>query len=280
MKYKLTTIAIIIVLLACFIIDFSLKNWEKNDRVIEHDIHWYYAYLPAQFIYDDIKLIKSDYRFDKNYYLFWTVNADGKIIIKTTMGMSILYAPFFFVAHALASVSNYPENGFSEPYKFLLLISAIFYLFIGLDFLKKILRHYQFSDIHIAITILLIGLGTNLLAYSSQTAPMPHVYIFCLFSIFIYYTIKWYQFQSIKNTLILGLLLGLISLIRPSNLIIFIFFVFYGVSNWAELKQRLIFFKNNCFLLNVIFIFTFLVWIPQFLYWKMVTGNYIFYSYT
>ncbi|PIP53848.1 MAG: hypothetical protein COX07_08495, partial [Bacteroidetes bacterium CG23_combo_of_CG06-09_8_20_14_all_32_9] len=217
MKYKLTTIAIIIVLLACFIIDFDLKNWRKNDRVIEHDIHWYYAYLPAQFIYDDIKLIKSDYRFDENYYLFWTVNADGKIIIKTTMGMSILYAPFFFVAHALASVSNYPENGFSEPYKFFLLISAIFYLFIGLDFLKKILRHYQFSDIHIAITILLIGLGTNLLAYSSQTAPMPHVYIFCLFSIFIYYTIKWYQFQSIKNTLILGLLLGLISLIRPSN---------------------------------------------------------------
>ena len=141
------------------------------------------------------------------------------------MGMSILYSPFFFVAHAFALATDYPEDGFSEPYKVFLLLSAIFYLFIGLDFLRKILRHYQFSDSIIAIVILLLGLGTNLLCYSSQSGPMSHVYSFCLFAIFIYYTIKWYERQSAKNTLLLGISFGMITLVRPSNTVIIIFFL-------------------------------------------------------
>ena len=52
-------------------------------------------------------------------------------MIKMTMGMSILYSPFFFVAHGVALMSGYPEDGFSEPYKVFLLLSAIFYLFVG-----------------------------------------------------------------------------------------------------------------------------------------------------
>lgn len=259
----------------------GFKNWQKQERVIEWDIHWYYGYLPATFIYHDIELKKSDYRYSKDLYYFWTVNTpDGKRVIKTTMGLAILYAPFFFMAHGCALLLDYPAEGFSEPYKLFLLLSAIFYLLIGLDFLKKTLRHYSFSDTHIAITILLLGLGTNLLAYSSQSAPMPHVYNFCLFSVFIYYTIKWYEFHTIKNTLIIGLLLGIISLIRPSNAVIFIFFIFYGISTISELKQRMLFFIKECFLLNVIFFLAILVWIPQFLYWKAVTGNYLLYSYT
>ena len=33
------------------------------------------------------------------------------------------------------------------------------------------------------------------------------------------------------------------------------------------------------FQLFIIIFFAFLVWIPQLLYWKTVTGNYLFYSY-
>ncbi len=280
-KIQLSTIAIAIVVIACFVIDIGLKNWEKRDRVIEWDIHSHYAYLPAKFIYSDMHLKKSDYRLDENYYMFWPgTTPDGKKFIKTTMGMSILYAPFFFVAHAFTSFTDYPDNGFSEPYKIFLLLSSVFYLFIGLDFLRKILKHYNFSDAHTALTLLLVGLGTNLLCYASQSAPMPHVYNFFLFAVFIFYTIKWYERQSIKNTIILGLVFGLICLIRPTNGLISVFFVFYGISNLADLKQRLSFLRREWFLINVIFFFAFVVWIPQFVYWKNVTGNYLFYAYT
>ncbi|MCE9539177.1 MAG: hypothetical protein K8R85_08165 [Bacteroidetes bacterium] len=232
MKLKLSSVAILIVVLACLTIDMGFKNWEKQQRVIEWDIHSYYAYLPAGWIYKDIHLTKSDYRFDDHYWLFWpNQTAEGKNVIKTTMGMAILYAPFFVVAHTITNLSDYPENGISEPYKFLLLMSTLFYLFVGLDFLKKILKHYKFSDLHTSITILLIGLGTNLTAYASQSAPMSHVYSFCLFAVFIYYTIEWYKSQTIKNTLIIGFSIGLISLIRPSNVIIMLFFTLYNITS-------------------------------------------------
>lgn len=279
-KIRLSTTSIIIVAIACFVIDFSLKNWEKYGRVIEHDVHGYYFYLPAQFIYHDIKLEK-DYQLRPNDHLFWpTTLSDGRKVNKTTMGLAILYAPFFFVGHFYAIISDHPANGFSEPYKVFLLLSTIFYLIIGLFFLRKVLRHFNFSEQIIAATILLLGLGTNLLCYSSQSATMPHAYNFCLFSVFIYFTIKWYTNPSNKHTIIIGLLLGLISLIRPTNALIFLFFTLYDISSWKEFKERLSLFRKKAFLLVQILFFAFLVWIPQFIYWKTVTGDFIFYSYT
>jgi hypothetical protein len=109
---------------------------------------------------------------------------------------------------------------------------------------------------------------------------MSHVYSFCVFAIFIYYTIKWYEERSIKNTLIIGLLFGLISLIRPTNAVIILFFILYGVSNFSEFKERVNFFLKKYFLVIIMAFCTFLVWVPQFLYWKTVTGHFICYSYT
>jgi hypothetical protein len=281
-KFSLSSIAIFIIALTCFIIDFDLKLWEKQDRVIEHDVHWYYSYLPSTFIYDDIKQEKSDYNFGDNYYLFWPIyTEDGKKVNKTTMGLSIMYSPFFFVAHAYTTYTeHYPANGFSEPYKLFLLFSAIFYLIIGLDFTRKILQHYQFSDKVIALTLLLIGMGTNLLCYSSQSATMSHAFNFCLFAIFFYYTIQWYAKSSIKHTIILGLTLGLISLVRPSNALIVLFFALYGISSLADFKERILFAKEKWFMILLMAIMSLLAWVPQFMYWKIATGHYLFYSYT
>jgi hypothetical protein len=281
MKLSLSNTAIVLVILACLLIDLKAKYWEQRDRVIEDDVHWYYGYLPATFIYDDIALVKSDYSFPNHYFYFWTVNtADGKKVIKTTMGLSVLYAPFFFTANYFAHVFNFPATGFSEIYKIFLLLSSVFYLFVGLDFLKKILLQYKFSDRITSITLLLTGLGTNLLFYSSLIGAMPHVYNFCLFAVFLWYTIKWYEHNSLKNTIILGLLFGLITLIRPSNVVILLIFALYGVTDLLSFKQRLSLFRKETFLLNILFVLAILVWVPQFLYWKKVTGNYILYSYT
>jgi hypothetical protein len=281
MKFSFSSLAIGLVAFACLLVDFSLKNWEKEDRVIEWDVHSYYGYLPEYFIYHDVKFEKSDYLFDYGNYLFWPVfTEDGKKVEKMTMGTAVLYSPFFFVAHVFASLTDYPEDGFSVPYKIFLLLSSVFYLIIGLDFLKKILNRYNFPDKIIAAVILLIGLGTNLLCYSSEQAPMSHVYSFCLFAIFIYYTIKWYEQQSIKNTVIIGLLSGLISLIRPTNAAIILFFILYGISNFTEFKERINLFFKKYFHIILMAFCTFLAWVPQFLYWKTVTGHYICYSYT
>lgn len=281
MRFSLSNSSIWLVLIAAIVIILSLQNWKKQDRVIEHDVHAYYEYLPLVFIYDDIKIEKSDYRYGDNYYFIWIshVSEKGVKVIKASCGLSILYAPFFFIAHGVALISEYPANGFSEPYKVFLLISTLFYLFIGLNFLKKILLSIGFNDKHSAITILTVGLGTNLLAYSSQSAPNPHTYNFALFAIFIYYTIKWFENQSYKNTIVLAFLLGLISLIRPSNIIIILFFIFYGISSFGDIKTRVLLFKKEFLKLIFFIVLPILVWSPQFWYWKIVSGNFLYYSY-
>tara|TARA_R110001592_G_scaffold89033_2_gene261936 strand:- start:2580 stop:4382 length:1803 start_codon:yes stop_codon:yes gene_type:complete len=281
-KHSFSTVSIIVVFLVALFIDIDLKLWKEQDRVIEHDVHGYYTYLPAIFIYDDIKLEKSDYRLGENYYMFWIshVTDDGVKMVKATSGMSMLYAPFFFVAHGIAKISDYPADGFSDPYKLFLLFSALFYLFLGLNYTKKILLEYNFSDKHIGVTILIIGVGTNFLAYASQSATMPHVYNYALFSMFIFYTIQWYKNYKLKDIFILGLLLGIISLVRPTNILIALFFILYNINSIHDVKERILLFKKEFVRLNLFFPLILIVWIPQFVYWKITSGSFIFYSYT
>ncbi len=273
--------AIVIVVFTAIIIDLSFQNWSKRHRVIEHDVHSYYYYLPAFFIYDDLKVEKDDYYLveDKFYYFWNQSDENGNKVAKMTCGLSILYSPFFFIAHAIALVFNLEASGFSEVYKILLLISSIFYLLIGLIVTTKILKLLRFSSITIFISILLLGLGTNLLAYSSQSAVNSHVYSFCLFAGFIYNTIVWFKKPNLYRTILLGLLFGLITLIRPSNGLIVLFFIFYEISSFSDIKHRFLFFIRHFGKIIAIVGLTFVVWMPQFWYWNMISGNWIYYSY-
>ena len=137
----------------------NLKKWkhaETNAKIITWDVTSYYGYLPAIFIHHDLSLdfIDTDGVDYAAKHQFWPerLNRDlerdpaGEIkVIKTTMGMSFMYAPFFFMAHGFAYLSKYESNGFSQPYEFFLVVSCLFYLFIGLFFLRKLLL-FTFSE--------------------------------------------------------------------------------------------------------------------------------------
>lgn len=277
MKNIFPNICIAIVCICSILIIFNLKNWEKRERVIEWDIHGYYGYLPAKFIYDDIKLEKSDYQFDSDYSLFWPIGVGGgKNAIHKTMGLSILYSPFFFAGHYVSKWLDFPLNGFSEPYKLFLLLSAVFYLFLGLELVRKTLLHLKFTEFHSGLTILILGLGTNMMAYSSQSAPMMHIYNFFLIAVFVYGTLKWFEHPEIKHSVLIGLSAGLISMIYFPNLIIAAFFLAAGYSKAGSLNEFLNFFKKHSLKFILILAAVLMVWIPQFLYWKIVTGKIIF----
>jgi hypothetical protein len=269
------TIYFCILLAAIFI--YSSKRWEKEKHVIEADVISYYAYLPATFIFHDIKLEKKE-TFEKG--IFWPeVTPDGAKVIKTTMGISVLYSPFFFVSHAYSKMMGYSSFGYSPVYKIGLLFSALFYFFIGLIFLRKVLKIY-FPEKITALILVAVALGTNLFYYVTREAAMPHVYNFFLFNVFIWGTIKWHQTPRPGRLLFLGALAGLITLARPSNIIILLFFFLYGVYSKDTFvrKIKMVFSQSHWFvLMGVVFI---AVWIPQLLYWKTLTGDFFFYSYT
>jgi len=258
---------------------FNVKYWNKENKVFYGDVISYYAYLPATFIYKDITLsFTENYKGEHKFIIYGKKTFTGIKAIKMTMGLSILYSPFFFLGHIGAKIFGYDSGGFSAPYIFALLMSCIFYLSIGLYFLRKILQHY-FSKIVTAITIVFIVFGTNLFFYSSFRAPVSHAYSFSLIAIFLYLTIKWHERSTLINTILLGLISGLITLIRPTNVIVLIFILLWGVSSKKEFIERLKYFIRNYYLILIMIGSFIIVLIPQLLYWKIVSGHFIYYSY-
>ena len=268
--------------LIIFIIIYSMFNvsyWKDEKKVITGDVIFYYAYLPSFFIYKDIALdFTNNYNKDNKYIIWGRETPTGKKVIKMTMGLSILWAPFFFMGHIAAGILNYDTGGYSAPYIFTLLMSCVFYLGIGLHFLRKILQKY-FSKIVTAITIAIIVFGTNLFFYSSFRATVTHAYSFSLIVVFLYLMIKWFKCKSIKNTILLGLILGLITLIRPSNIIVIIFLLLWNVKSGKELIERINYFIKHYYLILIMITAFIIVLTPQLLYWKYVTGHYFYYSY-
>ncbi len=108
---------------------------------------------------------------------------------------------------------------------------------------------------------------------------MAHIPLFFLYSLLIYLTIELYGNHKIKYLLIIGFTIGLITLIRPTDIICFFIPFLFNVTSFKTLVERINFFK---FLLKQTLLSFFAFWvvlIPQLIYWKIYTGHFIFNSY-
>ncbi len=271
-KRRFSLVLTFLIPLCALLVDMNLKKWRHDEKVISFDVHSYYGYLPAKFIFDDLKVEKSDYKYAEGQYWFWLKQYDsGKKAFDKTYGLSIMYAPFFAVAHQVANSFDYPLTGFSEPYQFFLLLSALFYFFIGLLYLRKLLLHYNFSEREIAITLLIVGLGTNLFCYASQSAPLPEVYLFALSALFAYATAKWHMNRKLKSIIIISATLSLMILIHLPLMLFALYFILYDVKKITDVGAK----KIPLYTLMIFVVLFVSSWIPQFNYWKMSLGSYL-----
>jgi hypothetical protein len=260
-------------------VNLNHERW-LSKKVIEQDIISYYAYLPAFFIENDLSLSfindTSQIHLNKRY---WPNKApNGKYVIKMSMGMALSYLPFFTLAHLYAKCFNFPTQGFSEPYQFAVLFSSLFYMLIGLLFLWKVLRMF-FEERVSLLCLFLICFGTNVFYYLTIGAGLSHTIGFTLMAAFLYYTIKWQHKPSIRTSSIIGLILGLLILVRPINVLAVIFFGLYNIGVFKlALKNRTSIIRNIVFL-GVIVVISALVFSPQMMYWKYASGQFLFNSY-
>ncbi|MEN8158183.1 MAG: hypothetical protein ABFS10_14620 [Bacteroidota bacterium] len=258
-------------------------HWTRDDGPNRGVIHWdiisYYSYLPATFIHGDVTLGFLDDKEFNNDNKFWPTRLEnGNRLILTSMGLSILYSPFFFMAHGLAPLFNKAPDGFSSIYQLFLVLSSLFYVMMGLLLLRRLLLKY-FTPLTTALTLLLVGLGTNLFFYTVHEGPMSHGYSFALITLFLTLVIKWYSQPTYRTSIWIGLVYGMIVLVRPSNIIVGILFLGWGVTGMKLVGQRgglLLKQYRHLLLMMVLFI---VPWIPQMVYWKVVTGSLLFNSY-
>lgn len=277
--FKLSLTVFLLSIFAVIYTDFNVSKWKTNKSVIVHDITQYNSYLPTLFIYKDLSLSyynANPEALGRGFYP--KITPIGKKAIMATYGMSLLYSPFFFVGNALAEPFGYEANGLTAPYQMALQFSSLFYFAIGLFFMRKTLMKY-FSDKVIALVMLATLFGSNLFFYVTGEAPMTHAFSFCLITLFLYVADKWVEKISIGSTIQLGLLVGLISLIRPTNIIVVTLLVLWKVTNFSDLKDRFFMLLKHWHFILLMIVFAFLVWVPQFIYWKWASGQYLYYSY-
>jgi hypothetical protein len=278
-KGRLSLIAVWIIILAIAYSNYYNKFWKEQGRIIAYDVISYYQYLPAAFVYHDLtmRFIEKDpASFTKKIWANKTET--GNYMGRMTMGLSVMYSPFFLTAHILAPSLGFEADGFSPPYRMALIIASITYLGLGLFLLRKLLKRY-FNDWPVALALVLTGLATNLYFYTVIEPTMSHAFSFCLFALFLVLMVRWLDRPSMAGGILLGLTTGLIILVRPSNGIIVLLIPLWEVGSMRDLRQRFIFIIGSWKKIVIMALVALLMVLPQLIYWKFVSGHWLNYTY-
>tara|TARA_B100000508_G_C11465832_1_gene282446 strand:- start:33815 stop:35161 length:1347 start_codon:yes stop_codon:yes gene_type:complete len=283
-KQHLPALATLFVLV--FILFFRFQYWSNNEsngyNATSWDAFGYYMYLPATFIYGDVKKLDWVKDVDKTYnvtggefYQVRKVENKDSYAGKYLTGVACMQLPYFIIGHLYAKSSHYKEDGFSAPYQYAILFGAILHVLIGLILLSKVLRRY-FSDQVVALTIVFIGLTTNLIQYTSIDGAMSHSFIFPLYSLLLYFTIKWHEIPRLKYAIAIGAIIGLATISRPTEFIMIFIPIFWNTTNKEErTKKWELVLKNRKHILFAM-LFGIIAMLPQFIYWKYATGSLIY----
>ena len=265
-----------------FILLSSFSGFERHIdlRVIEHDKALYYGYLPALFIYDDITLANPRKPINNDEVRIYAQSSGykDKKFIKMTCGVALANLPFFLLADIHCSITNEFKSGFTEPYHRWVGYGQLFYVFVGLFFLAAFLKKY-FDLKVVGITILTLTLATNLYQYTVRDPGMAHGYLFAFSCIFIFYLDKFWQTFKTKHAAIIGFIFGWMFLIRPTMIIYAPLILLWGLK-YSSLKDNYFFKKESIKHWLVLLATAFIPLIPQLIYWKLISGNFIYYSYT
>ncbi|MBK8087210.1 MAG: glycosyltransferase family 39 protein [Chitinophagaceae bacterium] len=265
---------------------FYYPKWSKpgSEATISWDVSGYYMYLPAAFIYKDLKKctfkdsILTKYQPSPDFQQAF-LHPSGNYVMKYPAGQAIMMLPFFIAAHLYAGFSDsFAADGFSYPYQLAISWGMLLAALIGIWYLRKILLEY-FSDKATAITLLIIVFATNYLNYAAIDGAMTHNSLFTLYCLLIWTTIRFYKQPSLLKALFIGCFVGWVTLIRPTEIISILIPLLWGISSFADSKQRLSFFLKEFRYVFAVTVGAAAFIFIQLLYWKWSSGDWIVYSY-
>src|SRR5690606_26512965 len=121
----------------------------------------------------------------------------------------------FGLGHLLAWCIGEPMDGFSPPYQWVLRLGVMLVFLVGLLILRHVLDK-MFNTWIATLTVLSIVAGTNLLDQGLTGQAMPHLTLFCFYSIILYLTYYWRSTSERRYILPLALALGMTTLVRPT----------------------------------------------------------------
>ncbi len=280
----------ILSLIACCIIGTVLLQYrvinsdictEKPLKVTEWDAFGYYMYLPAIGIYHDYKQLNWLNKIDEQYKVTggngWQAIKleDGNYTFKYLGGVALMQTPFFLIGHWIAKSSNYPPDGFSPPYQYALAFGVIFYCILAVFLLRSILLVY-FSDVVVSITLLMVCLATNFIQYAAVDNGQSHAYIFPLYTLVLYTTMRWHKKPGLFWASLTGWIIGLAMMSRPTEAIMLFIPLLWNTHNKDAAKDKWDLVREHKTHVVFIVLFGIIGILPQLIYWKLSTGSFIY----
>lgn len=280
---KLLTLVIALVLICGNLI---IDRWP--DTLFYGDSNGYYLHLVSFFINQDV----GDY--DETIRTLRAVNPAspdpredkfgvrlterGRRYIKYTLGVPVMEAPFFLLAHTYAkNAKRYEANGWSRPYFFIIGFATVFYVVWGFYLLAGVLKRY-FSEQTVWMVCLSLVLATNLF-YHTNYVIMSHGFLFFQHCLLIYLTVRFYEKPGFWRFFVVGTTVGLITLTRVPEGISALVPVVWGVVSWKSLRERVRFFLTSYRLVMAAILGFFVVFSLQLSYWYYVSGHLVFNPY-
>tara|TARA_R110002072_G_scaffold302097_2_gene483831 strand:- start:16245 stop:17975 length:1731 start_codon:yes stop_codon:yes gene_type:complete len=283
LKKYVSYISILVAVAVLVVTRFSsneLRN-EKEIKVTTWDAFGYYMYLPGTFIYNDVTelnwldKIEREYQVTGGFLYQANQQENGKYVFKYLGGVAVMQTPFFLLGHSIALNTEYKADGFSPPYQYSIAFGAIFYCFLGLLLLRRVLLNY-FEDKIVALTILVLALATNLIQYVAIDGGQSHAYIFPLYALLLLATMRWHEKPSFGWAALIGLSIGLATICRPTEAIMIFIPILWGMQNKELRKEKWALVKNHKSMVLTTILLGILGVAPQLIYWKIATGSFVY----
>ena len=243
----------------------------------------YFSYLPASFAHG-FRASEFPPGLDtltgNGFVLDGTTNT---LRTKYTSGVAMLQAPFYLAARAIGVLLGRDYQAYGSLDHAVVLVAGPVYASLALLLLLRFLGSFPEWNTSLRSRVFLLFplfAGSNLFYYAVLDPGMSHVYSFFLFSaLLLLWRSAFYQGgRHFPYPVLTGLVIGLITLIRPTNLI-------FVASSWFIVGLL----SGRPFSINPIFsdrrgsvliiLAAMVSWVPQMLYWKFTFGSFVVWSY-
>jgi hypothetical protein len=272
----------------CYCTFIFYPKWKNTggESALGWDVAGYYWYLPSTFIYKDLKQqkfgdsIMAKYQFTPTFWQSTPHPKTGNRVMGYSSGTAFMYLPFFAVAHLLAEPLGYEADGFSLPYQTAIQIGALLFAIMSLWYFRKLFLLF-YSDGVVAALMILLVFGTNYLNYTAIDGALTHNWLFGLYVFLLLNTYYFYRKPSYKYAARIGALCGLITLIRPSEMIAVLIPLLWGIESisWKAITGRLQFIKEHIGMIGICALCGVAVAGIQILYWLYTAHEPFVYSY-
>ena len=264
-KYQIIMLSIFALLLP------TLNPWIRGDAV------GYYAYLRSAVIDGDLDFRNEYQRGNETFKMAHSgyLSDSSKLTNPFGVGLAILVAPFFLVAHLIVFIMNgmgssIPPDGYSTPYLYVTAFGSALYGFIGLLLSYDICKKY-FSETIAFVSTLSIWFASSIMVYMYLHPFMSHSVSLFAVSLFLWLWHKTIKNRNTKSWFLLGLVGGLIAIIRYAEIVFLIVPVVKIIILMVQRKEkpnRKIFFNLSVYLAG-----PFLSMIPSFISNTIVHGS-------